>query len=152
MNFDLLYGVLTFIFNIVTFVAIFLLLRGYRDKNMLAQATRMFLDAKRFTLAFVFLLLAALSLAIGYSISIFLAIGNPQTTFWEYTNLSVFFFVMLFFVLFSGMFMNWRVKRKLSKPANMEVPVNNQQSAQQSGSSSGQEQQVPEDNIKNQNE
>ncbi|MCW1293824.1 MAG: hypothetical protein OH316_00120 [Candidatus Parvarchaeota archaeon] len=138
MNFDLIYGVATFIFNIVTFIAVILLINDYKDKNTIAQATRMFLDARRFTLAFVFLLIAALSLAVGYSISAFIAVNNPQTTFWEYTNILVFLFLMLFFVLFSGFYTSRRVKRKLLKPTSVEVPTNNlnQNPPAQSGDSS----------------
>ncbi|MGC8682103.1 MAG: hypothetical protein ACP5RE_00540 [Candidatus Acidifodinimicrobium sp.] len=150
MNFDLFYGIVTFIFNIITAAAIFLLLRSYRNKNTLAQVTRMFLDAKRFTLAFISLLATALSLAIGYSISIFLALSNPQTTFWEYTNLFVFFFVMLFFVLFSGIYSSWRVKRKMSKPTNIETPTNDKNTEQLASNSSSNEQQVSENTAENQ--
>lgn len=124
MNFDLIYGITTFIFNVITFAAILVIIRDYRNKNTIAQATRMFLDAKRFTLAFVFLLVSALFLTIGYAASLVIAISNPQTTFWEYTNLFVFLFIMLFFILFSGVYANWKIKRNISKPTSVEANMN----------------------------
>lgn len=63
--------------------------------------SKMYLGYKgKLPLTFIFLLLSAASILIGFLMTIIEFLMNNQTLFWEYPTLAVYFFLALFFITF----------------------------------------------------
>lgn len=75
-----------------------------------AFLSKMYLGYKgKLPLTFVFMLLSAISVLIGFLMTIIKFLMNSQTLFWEYPTLAVYFFLALFFITFIP---NIKIKEK----------------------------------------
>ncbi len=116
MSFDLIYGITTSIFNFITFIFFIVFWMKLKKMDINVFLARIFLKADRFIAAFFALWIAEISLTIGYIVATLMAIWNPYTLIWEYTNISVFFFLMVFFILFTGLYPRRRHKMNGGTP------------------------------------
>lgn len=72
--------------------------------------SKMYLGYKgKLPLTFIFLLLGALSILVGFLVTIIKFLMNNQTLFWEYPTLAVYFFLAMFFMTFIP---NIKIKEK----------------------------------------
>lgn len=128
INFDLFYGIVTFIFNFATFLIFILFYIKLNKSDIRVFLARIFLKADRFIYAFFALWIGLIALSIGYAVSFAIAFTNPSTDIWEYTNIITFFCLVLFMFFFTGLY-TYRIKfkRKEAMPVahNMETQTAN---------------------------
>lgn len=113
-SFDYWYRIVSLILNSASAIFLFYAVLTV-SKNPEEFLSKLFIRAKRTIFAFIFLLIAAISIAIGYIITGIVSISNPGTMIWEYTNLIAYFFLTLFSILFSEV--NIKLKRTATKTA-----------------------------------
>ncbi len=121
ISFDLLYGYLSLIFGVFALWAMYYI-RSALKNNYSVFLTMLFNRPKRVYVAFIALFLSAAFLAVGYAISFIAALSNPTTIDWEYTNIFVFFFFVLFLLIIGQ---NYRKRPKKISESWTSTPSEN---------------------------
>lgn len=98
-GFDLYYRIISFVFNLLAFVFLFIGIYKVR-KNPTQMFAKIFVNPKKTIVAFLFLFVSAVAIAAGYLSTGFVSFYSPDTIIWEYANLVAYFGLMMFSILF----------------------------------------------------
>ncbi len=131
ISFDLIYKILAMSFGVLALLAVYYIRKGLKD-NYYVFLAMIFNRQKRVYLAFIALFISAVLLVVGYGITFMISLSNPATLDWEYINVFMFFFFVMFLFIIGLNYKKYTKKTPENGiPPSSESPVESLNKAEQ---------------------